>query len=88
MKTKVLYNTNGNVLAWWSGDSNIDLSGNLFVEIEIPQDKVIESIDLSSGEPVPVFKDNEPSETEKIQTLEARIEWIALMTDTDLPEEE
>lgn len=86
-KVKCLYNNNGCILACWNAESSIDLSGNLYIEVEIPDGKNIDYIDVSGDEPIPLFKDKEPSEIEKLQALEAKVELIALMSDIKLPEE-
>ena len=57
MTSKVLYNTKGDVIMWWSGESTIDLSGNLYTEVEIPDGKILEKIDITGDEPIPVFVD-------------------------------
>lgn len=88
MKVKVLYNTKGKVLSYWNAESDVDLSGNLYLEVEIPDNKNIDYIDLSGDEPVPVYKNKGQSEAEKLQALEAKVELIALMADIELPEEE
>lgn len=87
-KVKCLYNNKGDMIALWSADSSIDLSGNLYVEVEVPEGKNIDYIDVSGDEPTPVFKDTPKSQSEDIAEIKSQIEWIALMSDIELPEEE
>lgn len=88
MKNKVLYNKKGDVIMWWAGENEIDLSGNLYIEVEIPDGKNIDYIDVSGDEPTPVFKDVPKTQSEDIAEIKSQIEWIALMADIELPEEE
>ena len=58
------------------------------LEVEIPDGKNIDYIDVSGDEPTPVFKDVPKTQSEDIAEIKSQIEWIALMADIELPEEE
>ena len=55
MLTKVLYNNKGQVLATWSGNTDIDLSGNLHMQVDIPNGCILERVDTSTGKPIPIY---------------------------------
>lgn len=73
MKTLVIFDNNGAIYYQATGDVAEPAGGVNFIWVDIPENSYLESIDMSSGEPVPVIKEFEPSPE---MSLQAQIDNI------------
>ena len=64
MKTLVIYDDSGYVLITQSGSYRIPEGGVQYLEVEIPTDKRLISIDTTKSPHVPIYEEIEPSEIE------------------------
>ncbi len=67
MKTLVIFDNNGTIYYQATGDVAEPAGGVNFLWVELPDNSYLESIDMSSGEPVPVFKEFEPTPEDSLQ---------------------
>ena len=55
MDILVLYNNKGKIIATWSANTNIDLTGNLHMIVHVPNGYVLDKISVSGEKHVPIF---------------------------------
>lgn len=66
MKTLVIYDNKGTIFYAVTGDYVIPDGGIQYIEVEVPQDKRIVSVDVTdNNNPMPIFEDIPKSETEE-----------------------
>ena len=81
MLSRILYNNQGTVLMIW-GDISTDLSGNQYVDVEVPEGKYVSRVDLSGDTPVPVFEDLPKNQVEN-EIVEIKQQLIATQNALD-----
>jgi hypothetical protein len=70
MKTLVIYNKiNGNLLVTQSINTEIDIENNTFTNLtmEIPEGKILKSIDVSTTPNIGIFEDIPPSDIDSLK---------------------
>lgn len=68
----VIYDDNGKV--WYNGSGNGEPVGLPFLNVEIPEGKYLESIDVTGDTPAPVFKEYPKTEMQLLQERVAELE--------------
>ncbi|EMS70277.1 hypothetical protein [Ruminiclostridium cellobioparum] len=69
MQTLVIYDETGFIISQMQGSDLRESIGVPYIFIEIPQNKILKSIDVSKTEHKPVFEDLPKPETQKLQEL-------------------
>ncbi len=69
MKTLVIYDGTGFIISQMQGSDLREPIGIPFLLIEIPQGKLLKSIDVSETEHKPIYEDLPKPETQKLQEL-------------------
>lgn len=68
----IIYDNNGKI--WYNGSGMGEPAGLPFLNVEIPEGQYIESVDVSSEPPKPVFKSYPKSDMEILKEKVAELE--------------
>lgn len=69
MKTLIIYDNTGFIISQMQGSDLREPVGLPFIYIEVPQGKMLRSVDVSGTEHKPVYEDLPKPETQKLQEL-------------------
>ena len=84
----IIYDNTGKI--WYNGSGNGEPVGLPFLNISIPVNQYVESIDVSQEPPVPVFKEFPKSELELMKEAnekqQADIDYLMLLNGSSIME--